>query len=247
MNKQHEKFTCASGAFLAIVALFGGCDLPGTPKPADRPISPREVTDFALLFQRNCTGCHGADGRLGPAPPLNDQLFLAIVPDDVLLKTVREGRRGTSMPGFAPQAGGTLTDEQVRILAAGIKNRWQTPESLTVVGTPSPPYLGAAGDAERGRMLFAKACAGCHGEQGRGGLQAGAIHDPALLSLMSDQVLRRIIITGRPDLGMPSFGGHDGRGDDHQPLTSANIDDLVALLARWRTEVAARPNAARTP
>jgi len=229
---------------LVVIMLVGGCDLPGKPKPADRPVSPRDITDFALLFQRNCSGCHGADGELGPAPPLNDPLFLAIVPDDVLLKTVREGRQGTPMPGFAPQAGGPLTDEQVRILATGIKLRWQTPDSLTVVGIPSPAYIGAEGNAERGRTIFAKACAGCHGEQGRGGPQAGAIHDPALLSLMSDQVLRRIIITGRPDLGMPGFGGNDGRSLVFKPLASNEIDDLVALLSGWRKEIGMSPTPA---
>jgi cytochrome c oxidase cbb3-type subunit 3 len=229
---------------LAVIMLVGGCDLPGKPKPADRPVSPRDVTDFALLFQSNCSGCHGADGELGPAPPLNDPQFLAIVPDDVLLKTVREGRHGTPMPGFAPKAGGPLTDEQVRILATGLKHLWQTPESLTVVGVPSPAYIGADGNAERGRAIFAKACAGCHGEQGKGGPHAGAIHDPALLSLMSDRAIRRIIITGRSDLGMPGFGDNDGRGLAFQPLTSTEIDDLVALLAGWRKEIGVNPTPA---
>ena len=57
---------------------------------------------------------------------------------------------------------------------------------------------------------------------------------PAFLALISDQALRRIIITGRPDLGMPTYAENDGRPSDFQPLTSAEIDDLVALLADWR-------------
>lgn len=226
---------------LVVAMLVGGCDLPGKPKSADRPVSPRDITDFALLFQRNCSGCHGADGEFGPAPPLNDPLFLAIVPDEEVLRTVREGRRGTPMPGFAPQAGGPLTDEQVRILATGIKLHRQTPDSLAFAGMPSPAYIGAEGSAERGRTMFAKACEGCHGEQGRGGPQAGAIHDPALLSLISDRALRRIIVTGRSDLGMPGFADDDGRSHDFQPLTSTDIDDLVALLAGWRKEIGVNP------
>ena len=31
------------------------------------------------------------------------------------------------------------------------------------------------------------------------------IHEPAFLALTSNQVLRRYAITGRPDLGMPSY------------------------------------------
>ena len=63
---------------------------------------------------------------------------------------------------------------------------------------------------------------------------AGAIHDAAFLALISDQALRRYAITGRPDLGMPSFSETSGRDDDFQSLTAAEIDDLVALLASWR-------------
>ena len=33
---------------------------------------------------------------------------------------------------------------------------------------------------------------------------------------------------------MPDFAEQDGRRADFQPLTSAEIDDLVALLAVWR-------------
>jgi len=81
--------------------------------------------------------------------------------------------------------------------------------------------------------VFARACAGCHGRQGQGG-EHGAINEPAFLALISDRALRRIVITGRPDLGMPAYDGTDGRPDDFPPLTSAQIDDLVALLASWR-------------
>ena len=52
---------------------------------------------------------------------------------------------------------------------------------------------------------------------------------------MSDQALRRIIITGRVDLGMPSYREHRGRADSFAPLTAEEIADLVALLASWRT------------
>jgi mono/diheme cytochrome c family protein len=56
---------------------------------------------FDWLYARHCSGCHGADGKLGPAPPLNDPLFLKIVPERVLLDVIRAGRPGTPMPSFA--------------------------------------------------------------------------------------------------------------------------------------------------
>jgi mono/diheme cytochrome c family protein len=97
----------------------------------------------------------------------------------------------------------------------------------------------------RGKEIFARACAKCHGSQGQGEDRgAGAINDPSFLALVSDQALRRLIITGRPDLGMPSFNDKAGRQADLKPLKSDEIDDLVALLASWRRgTAAAKPSA----
>jgi cytochrome c oxidase cbb3-type subunit 3 len=220
--------------------LLLGCDLPGKPNPGSMTEASEKTTSFAALFRQNCAGCHGANGQLGPAPPLNDPLFLTIVTDAQLERVVRQGRRGTPMPAFGLAAGGALTDAQVTMLIEGIKSHWKTDEHFD---QPPPEYLAAkgnglqsaGGDRERGADVFSQACAGCHGENGRGGEgSADAINEPAFLALISNQALRRIIITGRPDLGMPDYSGRDGRPDDFRTLTSTQIDDLVALLASWR-------------
>ncbi len=229
-------------AGLLFLLTTGGCldQMPGKPNPASRPKLPSEQTDFQVLFARSCSGCHGADGKLGPAPPLNDPLFLAIVPDEVLLDVITRGRRGTPMPAFDRRLSGTLTAEQIQILAEGLKTHFKP----TLAGGDAPPYTGelstqpSAEQIARGEKLFASACAACHGDSGQGSgdedTAPGRVNDPALLSLFSNQALRRIIITGRPDLGMPNFAETDGRDSDFKPLTSEEIDDLVALLAHWR-------------
>jgi mono/diheme cytochrome c family protein len=246
-----------------------GCDFPGRPKPTERPVPADQVTDFDALYQTHCAGCHGADGKLGPAPPLNDPLFLAIVPDTELLRVIREGRAVTPgqkspMPAFsageggslspaqakaweqlkeeidvAPVQQGRLTSAQVQILAEGIKKRWGPPTSPA---GSAPPYLVSAGSSsakkDEGARVFARACASCHGKEGEGVKRDGKIrrriNDPAFLALISDQELRRYVITGRPDLGMPPYDGKTDRPPDFQPLSSQDIDGLVALLARWR-------------
>jgi cytochrome c oxidase cbb3-type subunit III len=251
--------------------LAAGCDLPGRPKPADRPVPADEVKDFDPLYATRCAGCHGADGKLGPAPPLNDPIFLAIVPEAELLRVITEGRAVTPaqkspMPAFRlgkgasltaaqvkvwaelkeethadPKQPSVLTAAQVKVLAEGIKQRWK---AATPAAGSVPPYLSptraGGGNREEGARVFARACAGCHGSEGQGGKngerQVGAINNPAFLALISDQALRRYAITGRPDLGMPAFDGKDGRSPDFRPLTSAELDDLVALLAYWRLE-----------
>jgi mono/diheme cytochrome c family protein len=94
----------------------------------------------------------------------------------------------------------------------------------------------AAGLVDRGKQVFARACAECHGENGKGEEGGvGPINDVDFLAIISDQALRRIIITGRPDLGMPNYAEDDGRPSDFKPLSETEIDELVALLASWRT------------
>lgn len=239
---------CALALFLPAV----GCDYvpPGKPEVANRPRTPAQITNFGFLYRQNCSGCHGADGMLGPAPPLNDPLFLAIVPDDELVRVITDGRSGTPMPAFARRHQGALTDEQIQIIAAGIKQRWQQGKLPDV---KLPEYAVAASgtsaaDAERGAKVFARACADCHGENGAGtgpDEQPGAIHDWALLSLVSNQALRRIVITGRHDLGMPNFADDVGRPNDYEPLSPAEIADLVALMASWRDRKADPKSAAQ--
>jgi mono/diheme cytochrome c family protein len=253
---------------MPLVVALAGCDLPGQPAAADRPVPANKVHDFGTLYAMRCAGCHGADGKLGPAPPLNDALFLTIVPDEALLRIITQGRAVTHtqqspMPAFGLGKSTLLTDEQVKawaelkaethadpkqlalltetqieVLAKGIKQRWKAAAADTLV----PPYLApttaGGGNKEAGARVFARACAGCHGNSGQGGKNdgrpIGPINDPAFLALISDQALRRYAITGRPDLGMPAFDGKAGRPSDFQPLTSAEINDLVALLAAWR-------------
>lgn len=220
---------------LTLLAMVSGCDLPG--KPVKEPTDvPEFETSFSSLFSTNCQACHGADGTLGPGPPLNDGLFQVIVPEEALREVIMRGRAGTLMPAFATEQGGTLTDKQVDALVSGMRSEWF--RKAKTDGLPSYAGEAPSGDVDKGKVVFARACASCHGTDGRGGTEgedpAGSIREPAVLLLMSDQLIRRYIITGRPDLGMPNYASPLGRDKDFQPLTNKEIDDLVSLLASWR-------------
>jgi mono/diheme cytochrome c family protein len=246
---------------LAVVtACTAGCEFPGKPDPKDRPVPPDKVLAFDTLFSRNCAGCHGQDGKFGPAPPLNDPLFRAIVSTDDLQMTISLGRPGTPMPAFAHANGGPLSPVQIQVLINEIKGtRYRIEQSGAKVdvsaddlgSVPTWGVINAApdsvpaydlpeksGDGAQGAKVFTRACAGCHGENGQGIVlddkRRNKINDQAFLALISDQALRRIIITGRPDFRMPTYAQKTKRPDDFQPLTSGQIDDLVALLASWR-------------
>jgi mono/diheme cytochrome c family protein len=202
-----------------------------------------KVVDFEVLYRQNCAGCHGANGQWGPGPPLNDPLFLAIVPDAELLRVITEGRPGTPMPAFAREKGGPLTAEQVKALAEGIKPRWGSRDKPK---DDVPRYLApevkpgevGAGNAEQGAKVFARACAVCHGNNGEGVKRKDQlvhrINDPVFLALLSNQAVRRYAITGRPDFKMPSYAEPRPEVVEFRPLTAQEITHLVALLDLWR-------------
>lgn len=222
----------------AALVVVAGCDsLPGRPLPDERYVRPEQVTDFVTLFGQNCSGCHGADGRLGPARPLNDPLYLALADDVDLIRVTSRGVAGTTMPAFAVSKGGTLTDTQIAALVHGMRARWARPTEVTGVSVPA--YAAPLGDVQRGAATYAKACASCHGADGAGvaGKAKGSIVDGSYLALVSDQGLRTTVIAGRSDLGMPDFRGTDGAA----PLTATQVADVVAWLAAQRPEFPGRP------
>src|SRR5262245_13860497 len=128
----HSTTPLLVAAMLLILAI--GCDrLPGKPTPEERWKRATEVTDFSQLYALNCSGCHGAEGRLGAARPLNDPLYLALVSNDTLRQAIAQGVPGTAAPALAEQVGGPLTDKQIDILIEGMRSRWGKTENFQKV------------------------------------------------------------------------------------------------------------------
>jgi mono/diheme cytochrome c family protein len=225
---------------VAAVLALAGCDaMPGRPRPNARELAPTEVMAFETLYARNCAGCHGQTGRLGAARPLNDPIYLALVSAERIRQVIAAGVPGTAQPPFALKAGGPLTDAQIEVLVRGIEERWRRSVALP---EETPTYEAgratgrAPGDANRGRAVFARACARCHGDDGRGGSTGGGVADPSYLTLVSDQHLRTSVIAGRSDVGMPDWRGEGGV----EPLTSQQVSDVVAWLVAQRRPVPGR-------
>src|ERR1700679_88118 len=89
---------------LAALAFCGGCHPPGKPTDADIELKPAEVRDFTALYQLNCAGCHGQDGKGSGALALANPIYLAIADDDVIRYATASGVRGSLMPAFAKSA-----------------------------------------------------------------------------------------------------------------------------------------------
>jgi cytochrome c oxidase cbb3-type subunit III len=213
-----------------VVLLSASCSrLPGRPAPGPEVPRPDSVLDPVVLYSANCAGCHGAEGTHGPAVALGDPLYLAIADDGTLRSTITKGRPGTAMSAFAQSEGGMLTDQQIDSIVRGIRERWGSTDLMA--GVRPPPYEPAAhGDAHQGEGVYATFCESCHGRGDGGGPKAGSVTNPSYLSLISDQGLRTLVITGRPDFGAPDWRGNvPGR-----PMSDQEIADVVAWLASQR-------------
>jgi cytochrome c oxidase cbb3-type subunit 3 len=221
---------------LGAISLYGCSNAPGRPVPGEMPAIPGEISDFKTLYAQNCAGCHGAEGKGGPAIALANPAYLAVADDAVLQSATAKGISGTSMPAFAQSAGGMLTSAQVDVIVKGIREHWSQPDLFH--GADQPPYsTSASGDSSRGADVYATYCSSCHGADGRGGQKAGSIVNGSFLALVNDQELRTIVITGRPELGAP-----DWRSDvPGRPMTPQEVSDVVAWLASQRPRYPGQP------
>ncbi len=205
--------------------------MPGKPLESERERPYAYQLNPEKIFATSCAGCHGDDGRLGPAPPLNDSIFLAIYKPEQMLEILAGGRSDGLMPAFDSGHVGGLTEQQRQILVKSIWERWGQKNNLPENIPPYSPQV--SGMPTAGEAIFAAACSRCHGESGSGG-SAGALNDRGFLALVSDQLLRRIMITGRPDLGCPDFVQSGTESSLKRPLTGADIVNVVALMSAWR-------------
>ncbi len=217
--------------------LFCGCDSShGRPAKDSETLAPDEIMDFKTLYAENCAGCHGAEGRGGAAIALGDPVYLAVADEAAMRKAIAGGVRGTSMPAFAQSAGGMLTDKQIDVITTQIRSRWGRPGILDGVETPS--YTAkSGGDTGRGEIAYKTYCESCHGAEGRGGQKGSAITDGAFLALVSDQGLRTVVVTGRPELNAPDWRGNV----PGKPMAEQEVTDVVAWLASKRVRNPGQP------
>jgi mono/diheme cytochrome c family protein len=247
MRPAPRRFTVSGALILSAACMtFLGCrSIHGRPGPGPEVVRPEEVLAFPALYKQNCAACHGEGGNNGAALSLANPVYLAVAGEENIRQTIAKGVSGKLMPPFAKASGGSLTDQQVTVLAQDLVQQWGKPDLFR--GQNPPPYRATlSGDPQRGHHAFITFCARCHGETGSGGpsdpksgsTKLGSLVDQSYLALISDQDLRSITIAGRPDQGMP-----DWRSDATQPLTDQQITDIVAWLASNRSPNPGQPYA----
>jgi len=193
MNNTMIKITTGIVTMLlmaGIFVLFVARDEPNRLSAKEADFSARAVENGAMIFEANCVGCHGVQGKgiPGVAPALNSPEFFTTRLQEVgyvgsqrtfIESTVNAGRPVGSgqysavMATWGQQYGGPLRPDQVSDVASFILN-WEA----TAVGgegqaaQPTPtPLPSDASPVELGQALYtSKGCAGCHGEPGGAGI-----------------------------------------------------------------------------
>jgi mono/diheme cytochrome c family protein len=229
---------CVYAGLAAILA--AGCNSPhGQPGRDSEILAPNEVLDFGVLYAQNCAACHGAEGRGGAAIALDNPVYLAIADDTAIRKVIANGVEGTAMPAFAVNAGGMLTETQINVITKEIRSRWSQQAIPDMATAPSyaPPLTG---NTQRGEAAYKTYCESCHGPGGGGGHKGSAITDDSFLALVSNQGLRTIVITGRPELGAPDWRGNVSG----KPMSDQEVTDVVAWLASRRVQNPGQPYSA---
>lgn len=180
----------------------------------------------ALAFSQNCVVCHqdGGVGKPGLAPSINNPDFLAIATDEVIKKTILEGRSGTTMIPFKsnPKVADKIDD-----IVAYIRYMENYYELFDRVNVDAD--LVIAGDVQKGEASFNTYCVSCHGPEGVGYSAGGSgtgIGQKGFLSEVPDDYIKQTIIRGRVRTPMKSF--QTARGLAH--LEDEEINNIVAYL-----------------
>ena len=180
----------------------------------------------AVLYHNYCSVCHGdkGDGRSRAqnslVPPPRDfttadsatQLTRARMID-----AIQNGRSGTAMVAWKSQ----LSQKEIEGLADYVRNTFM------------PASIGT--DVSRGRMVYTKNCAVCHGDKGDGRSRAQASLMPPPRDFTSpaaktELTLKRMITSvtyGRPDTAMAGF------------KTQLSVSDINAVVEYVRASIMA--------
>jgi cytochrome c oxidase cbb3-type subunit 3 len=158
----------------------------------DQPVermagNPQALAIGERLFLNNCAACHGSDARGGKSyPNLTDKDWLHGGTPEKIIETITQGRHGM-MPPMASAVG---TSEEVRQLANYV---------LSLSGSAHNSLM-----AELGRDKF-KACAACHGADGKGNQALGApnLTDKTWLHGWGEAAIVDIVTKGKTNI-MPA-------------------------------------------
>jgi putative heme-binding domain-containing protein len=173
-------------AFLFVTLLTGASPLSGQ-------ASADSVAAGKVLFESQCSRCHGVGGSGGVGPALNRPVLRRAATDDAIVAIIVGGIPGTAMVGFW-----NLSESDARQVTAYIRALGRRPAEIL------------AGDPVRGQRLYQGTgrCAGCHMLGGQGAGWAPDLTD-AGLRLSAAQIRQALLEPGatQPISPLPSMHG----------------------------------------
>jgi mono/diheme cytochrome c family protein len=233
------------------------------------------------VYDAHCVECHGESGRgdgsaaahLNPRPrdftgakyKIRSTETGTVPTDDDLIRSVRQGLYGTSMPSWDR----VLSDTEIRDVVVYVKT--MSPQFTATAPkeiNTAPPTPSSSDSIARGKNVFVKLqCGKCHGDDGRGaGAVATVFEDETKTKIAAadltepwqfrggatsrDVFMRfRAGMTGTP---MPSFAEAASDGDlwdlsnyvlslGRKPVWSMNAQEVTDLYARLDAEAKQNP------
>lgn len=168
----------------------------------------------ALIYQHNCSSCHGVTAHGGIGPSLANPSFLGAVDDRYLYRAITEGRPSTAMPAWQH-----LSAHNIGALIAYMRSL--APGAKVDLDERQP-----TGDPAVGEVYYRSTCIACHGERGVGGI-GPQITNKVFINSVSNGALFHWIAHGRPGTSMIPFLAEK---QGPMQLTARQIRDVIAYL-----------------
>ena len=153
--------------------------------PAVAPAQPPDAVAGQKIFVQNCAVCHGKDGKgvVQGTPNYTDPNFVRNAVPAALFQTITKGK------GSMPSWEGTLSEQQ----------RWNVLFYELDFGIKDE-------DVAKGKQIFTKNCAVCHGKDGKGVVQGTPdFTSPAFWVKQSMADLFKVVSKGKG--AMPAWEG----------------------------------------
>ncbi len=200
--------------------------------------TPPVLNDSSGTYSTLCARCHGDLGNgkglisvyLDPYPrDLTKAGFMNSKTEERLMKSIREGVTGTSMPAW----GRVLNDEQIRGVLDHIQKNYVKDSRRPLKTRPLPetnPVQAGAESINRGEQLYLQRCTGCHGKKADGkgpnslDIQPRPrnLRNADFMNSISDRRLFESILYGVQGTAMPPWVDYG--------LTQKDVGDLVNYL-----------------
>ncbi|WP_456404514.1 c-type cytochrome [Hydrogenimonas sp.] len=190
------------------------------------------------LFEQTCSGCHGKDGKGVMQGGFNVQprdLTKSMLTEEQLFLVAKKGAFHwgavtTGMPAWE----GVYDDDSLKAVAHYIYHTFAKESSQKVQAYPYDSSKLSQKALKRGKKIFFRNCAYCHGKEGKG--NGVATYNPEKSIFPYD--LTKLLLSEKQIFLFAKYGGkHWGSQKDDMPGWGVKYDDETLMgVARYVEE-----------